>query len=64
MAKPKVNKYVRGTNELLDRFLEDEEVWIVNGHNGRFPIIASSEEEAVAIYESRDKRNYSSLKSD
>jgi hypothetical protein len=44
-----VNKY-EGGNELLDRLIEDEEVWIVNGAVGRFPIIANSREEALDRY--------------
>lgn len=58
-----INKYERGTNELLDKVYDEEDgdIYIVNGPIGRIPIMAGSESEALTIYKAKKNRNYSTL---
>jgi hypothetical protein len=59
----KVNEYVVGSNERLDSIYEDADglLWIVEGPNGRIPVLADSAEEAMADYKGRDKKIYRTL---
>ncbi|MET7741990.1 hypothetical protein [Streptomyces sp. NPDC005385] len=51
-----VQKYIPGYNEKLDALLDGETVWRINGPNGLRPIVADSEEEAIAKYNELPKR--------
>lgn len=39
-----------GGNETIDRYLDDEPLWIVQGPLGRVPILAGTEEQALEDY--------------
>lgn len=55
-----IRKYERGLNEYLDRILEDEEVWVIQGDNGLVPVIADTEDQARIAYMARDQHDWSS----
>lgn len=48
--KVEVTQYA-GTNEVINRLMDEETVWIVQGPAGRRPIIAVSREVALEEYE-------------
>jgi len=51
----KATKYI-GTNEVINRLMGDDEVWIVQGVIGRLVIIAGSAGEAEEKYNSRENK--------
>ena len=49
-----ITLYKRGLNEILDGVLEEDDiVFIVQGSNGRVPILADTPEEAESLYLAR-----------
>jgi hypothetical protein len=56
-TKTSVTRYTGG-NEYIDRYLEDEVWWIVQGPTGRRPIEAGTAEEALAIYNAKERVIY------
>lgn len=58
-----VTKYEAGTNALLDAIYEESDgpVWVVQGTNGRMPILAPNEEEARQQYLSKKYVSIGSL---
>lgn len=59
-GNPKAQRY-SGGNATIDRLLAehwpDETLWHVNGPQGRLPITATTEQEAIEIYVRRAKGN-------
>jgi hypothetical protein len=69
MATPKteINKYVRGTNALLDRLIQpaqEDRIWVINGNHGRLLIVADDSDSAMAKYQDRPTKRWSDVGSD
>ena len=56
-----VKKYEPGLNEYLDAILDGETVFRIQGDRGLRPIIADTEDEAVAKYLAIPKPNYGTM---